>query len=504
MTIMQQEQSIDKLVFTAAAEIAVFLEECQTQGKRLDEAEEGLFRRLMKMGGKALQGYADSAGNGDQGEACEYQGKVLKRSREEHDRPYRSIFGVLTIRRYVYAEREGQKIEMAEVDRKLGLPAGEQSYVLENWVNRLTSHVSYATAVGWLDETLEIHTTVRAAEMMAKNASSFVEGFREVRPVPPAADEAEILTITADGKGVPMRRPLEQRLKDELGKAPHKRSRRTKYEKASKRAHRGDKKVRKQMAYVGAVYTIAPWERSAHAILDEVHRQATAGDRPQPQNKWLWAEMTQILERRVDRGMDRLFRQLQREAGARDPRRAKIWIVLLDGDSALWEAKKQYFPEAIGILDIYHVIEKLWKASYCFYPESSQEAENFVTRYLRLLLEGQVGNVIGVFRRFLKQQQRHRGKTTGLKKAIDYFVANRAAMLYDEYLAAGYPIGSGVVEGACRHVVKDRMEGTGMRWEIEGAQAVLDLRTTYLNGAWPAFTKYRIETEQAALYATAA
>jgi hypothetical protein len=503
-SIFAQEQSIDKLVSHAMAEIGEFLKECEQREKRLDEVEEGLFRRLMNMGGSLLQAYVDRSGNGDRGATYEHEGKVLKRSREEHSRPYRSIFGVLQIRRYVYAQREGQRIEAAFVDQELGLPAGEQSYVLENWLNRLTTHVSYDTAVNWLAETLEIHTTVRAAEMMARKGASSVEGFREQRSAPPAKGEAEIVVVTADGKGVPMRRPLEQRLKDELGKPLPKRRLRTTYEKANKRAHRGEKKVRKQMAYVGSVYTIAPWERFARDILDEVHRKATAENRPDPQNKRLWAEMTQILEGRVDRGMERLFGQLEGDAALRDRRRAKTWVVLLDGDRALWEAKKKHLPEAVGILDLYHVLEYLWKASYCFHPESSQEAESFVTRYLQMLLEGQVGNVIGVFRRFLKRQKSRRGKTTGLKRAIDYFAANREAMRYDEYLEAGYPIGSGVVEGACRHVVKDRMECTGMRWEIEGAQNILDLRTTYLNGEWSAFTKYRIETEQAALYASSA
>jgi hypothetical protein len=499
-TIFAQEQSIDKLVAQATSEIAVFLKECQTHDRRLDEVEEGLFQRFMKMGGRLLQAFVDQAGNGDQGAMYAQQGKTLKRSREMHLRRYRSIFGVLEILRYVYAEREDQKIEAAFLDQKLGLPRGEQSYVLENWGNRLTCHVSYDVAVKWLDETLGIHTTVRAAEMMAGKASSSVEGFRQTRPAPAAKTEAEILVVTADGKGVPIRRPLEQRLKDELGKSPHKRHRVTTYQKASKRAHRGD--VRKQMAYVGAVYTIAPWKRCVQDILDEVQRQATAKTRPEPRNKRLWAEMTLIVEGCVDRGTERLFGQLAREAADRDPRSVKNWVVLLDGERALWELKKKRLPNAIGILDLYHVTEKLWKASYCYHPESSQAAEDFVTRYLRMLLEGNVGSVIGVFRRFLKQQKSRRGKTKGLKKAIDYFVANREAMRYDEYLEAGYPIGSGVVEGACRHVVKDRMECTGMRWETEGAQHILDLRTTYLNDEWSAFTKYRIETEQAALYAS--
>jgi hypothetical protein len=87
---------------------------------------------------------------------------------------------------------------------------------------------------------------------------------------------------------------------------------------------------------------------------------------------------------------------------------------------------------------------------------------------------------------------------------ITYFENNRQYMKYDQYLAAGYPIGSGVVEGACRHVVKDRMELTGMRWTEAGAQSMLHPRAIYLNGDWDAYLKYHIEREQAALYGKAA
>ena len=87
-----------------------------------------------------------------------------------------------------------------------------------------------------------------------------------------------------------------------------------------------------------------------------------------------------------------------------------------------------------------------------------------------------------------------------MREAADYFERNRDRMKYDEYLAAGYPIGSGVVEGACRHLVKDRMERTGMRWLPSARQAMLDLRATYLNGEWDAFWDYHVEQEDQRLY----
>ena len=89
-----------------------------------------------------------------------------------------------------------------------------------------------------------------------------------------------------------------------------------------------------------------------------------------------------------------------------------------------------------------------------------------------------------------------------LNRIITYFSRNVTRMRYDQYLAAGYPIGSGVAEGACRHLVKDRLERTGMRWTVEGAQAILDLRSTYLNGDWSAYWSYYTDAEHQRLYGT--
>jgi hypothetical protein len=155
-------------------------------------------------------------------------------------------------------------------------------------------------------------------------------------------------------------------------------------------------------------------------------------------------------------------------------------------------------------LDIFHVNERLWAAAHCFHPEKSPQAEQFVERYLRMLLGGKVDSVIRSFRQLLATRRLTGEKRKRLMATITYYDNNRQHMRYDEYLAAGYPIGSGVAEGACRHLVKDRMEGAGMRWTLEGAQAMLHLRALYLNGDWHTFVEHRIEREQVALYGQAA
>ena len=205
-------------------------------------------------------------------------------------------------------------------------------------------------------------------------------------------------------------------------------------------------------------------------------------------------------------GKTRVFVQQAQDLHARDPHRQKAVLCLTDGEKALRREQHEWLPRAIGVLDIWHVIERLWGVAYCFHAEESPQAARFVEDRLRGLLEGKVGYVIGHFRRLLEAQHTKlsaaRRKT--IRSAITYFENNREYMKYDEYLAAGYPIGSGVAEGACRHVVKDRMELTGMRWTVKGAQSMLHLRAIYLNGDWDDFMNDYIETEQSTLYRKAA
>ena len=198
-----------------------------------------------------------------------------------------------------------------------------------------------------------------------------------------------------------------------------------------------------------------------------------------------------------------LFLWLADEVIRRNPQGSKPVIFLSDGERALHDRQSEYLPEnTICILDLFHVMERLWKVAWCFFDERTQKrkAHQWVEERLKRLLEGKVDAVIRGLRyqatqRGLKGQER---KT--VRGAAEYFERNRDRMKYDEYLAAGYPIGSGVVEGACRHLVKDRMERTGMRWLPSGAQAMLDLRATYLNGEWNAFWNFHVTQENERLY----
>lgn len=493
--IMSQEKEVFKAAgLEELSEIARFLESCASNRERLDRVERGLFQRVLRLGLTLLNEFVELAGDGNLGETVEHQERTLHRSEEPRKKLYRSIFGVLSIFRYVYCRGPKQAAERKPLDEQLGLPKGEQSYVLEDWSQRLTTEVPYAEAVSILKDILGIDLSVRAAEAINSRLASYVDSYREHQPSVDEASEAEVLVVTADGKGVPMRRPQEDWLEEELGRKKVIRPSKIDYQKTDKRRGRGGRKSRKQMAYVGAVYSIDRFPRRPQDIVDEVCRRKKQAKRPRPQNKRLRADMNRIDDDQLSYGQSRLFDWLHVEVRSRDPSESKPVICLMDGQKSLWYWKQEQLPSAVGILDLYHVLERLWKAAHCFHRESSVEAEKFVEKYLCMLLEGKVGSVIGVLRRFAKPLRGN--KKTNLEEVIRYFANNRDYMHYDEYIRAGYPIGSGVIEGACRHAVKDRMERAGMRWEVEGAQAMLNLRITRLNGDWDHFVEHRVHIEQ--------
>lgn len=466
-------------------DLVAFARQAAVDGSRIDQVERGLMRRLLALGLKLLQLFIAEHGDGDLGDEIPADdGRTLRRLPRRHDCRYVSIFGELSITRAVYGSREGRRIECAPLDERLGLPAGDFSYVLEDWIQRFCLKGSFAEGAESLETLLGLRLGSRTLEHMNQELAGFVAPFRDAVEPPPADEEGPILVVTADGKGVPMRRPVQD--------GP--RRRRTKGEKANK----------KQMACVGAVYSIEPFVRTADDILDEVLRKRRRDERPDPAHKHVWAEMSRDLDGEPLSAKDAVFCALFDDLNLRNTGLDRPVVCLMDGERALWQAQQVYFPEAVGVLDLFHVLERLWTAAHCFHREGSDEAEEFVANQLRGLLEGRVGYVIGGLRQRLTKHGLSGSRRATLESVLTYLENNREHMRYDEYIAAGYPIGSGVAEGACRHLVKDRMEQSGMRWTVSGAQAMLHIRATYLNEQWDEFIEDRVSREQARLYGKAA
>jgi hypothetical protein len=460
------------------------------QQSPIHQVEETIFRDLLAMGLDLLGAFLALSGDGDAGPTLTVAGdgpddppQVLPRLDRPRCRPYLSIFGEVEIERVGYGH---DRLEAAPLDARLHLPRRQYSYLFQQWLSAFVIDDAHAEAIKKLQTILGLGVSVKASEDLNREQGSDVEPFQNHLTTPEAAEEGPILVVTADCKGVPLVRAALPA--DESTDPPLPGS-------ANQRRGKGEKANKKKMAAVGAVYTIKPFVRTADGVIDEVAREEAAKDRPKPTHKRVRAELLV--------GKVALFLWLADEVVRRNPLGTKPLIFLSDGERALHDRQSEYLPEnVICILDLFHVMERLWKAAWCFFDEATQkrEAHEWVEKELRMLLEGKVGYLVGGLRQMMTKRKLKGTRRKTVNEVVGYFERNRERMKYDEYLAAGYPIGSGVVEGACRHLVKDRLERAGMRWQPDGAQAMLNLRATYLNGEWDSFWSYHVEQEDERLY----
>jgi hypothetical protein len=396
-----------------------------------------------------------------------------------HGRRYVSIFGEFRIQRAVYGSREGQKIECVPLDNRLQLPESAFSYLLQDWDQSLCVEQAFGQARTTVARILGLTQSVDSLEHMNQEMAEQATTFVLQQPTP--EHEGEVLVLSADQKGIVMRRAAD---------APAPKAHRTK----------GDKASRKRMATVGTVYSVDRYRRTPEEVVAALfHEQREPTARPQPQHKEVWASLPR--DEVPGSGTARVFAWMVGELYLRGRGRDKPLVFLSDGQEALWAARADWLPErVVDILDLLHVTPRLWKAAHVFHKEGSPAAEAFVRARLLRVLQGKAAGVL----RGLREMATKRGLTGTAKRALTevcgYLEENLPRMRYDEYLAAGYPIASGAVEGACRHLVKDRLERAGMHWTIPGAQAMLDVRSMYVSGHWEEYQAYRIERETERLY----
>jgi hypothetical protein len=294
-----------------------------------------------------------------------------------------------------------------------------------------------------------------------------------------------ILALTTDGKGIVMR-PSELR--------PHtQRAAAQTQHKLKHRLSKGEKRSRKRMAQVASVYTIEPFVRRAEDFIAELRNRDTPKpkDRPRPENKRVWAS--------VEKDADKVIEEMFAEALRRDPERKKHWVALVDGnlsqlDNLHAQATRHDLALTI-VVDIIHVLDYVWKAAWVFHSEGSSQAEEWVDERLLQILRGRASSVAAGMRRSATL----RGLTDDQRAAVDdcaaYLLNNAYYLRYDQFLAEGLPISTGVIEGACRHLVKDRMDITGARWSVSGAEAILRLRALRSSGDFDEYWDFHEQAE---------
>lgn len=489
-----QEQHADKVEMVDRLEqLRQFVHDAALAGTAAHEVELGLFRRLLALGHDLLGEFFAKQGSGDVGEqfSCP-NGQVVFRASELQDRPYTTIFGHFTLRRTVYSTGCQQK-QVVPLDARLQLSDSKFSHLLQSWDQLVATEQPYAQVSRVFETIFELRQHVDSLERMSRRLSPDAEDFCWSRSVPPAREEGEILVESADGKGVPIRHAADASpIKDHQ--------------------HRpGPKPDRKRMATVGAVYSVNRYVRTPEQVLEALFHdpdQLPAPDmppRPRPQHKWSYARLDDD-PRQPDavKGQAATFGWLDEQVRARLKRRRKAVpvVCLMDGQETLWTTKDRMQPDlvTVDILDLLHVTPRLWTAAKLFHPRDESAAEALVREQTSRILHGHVKTVIHSLRARATRRGLGQAKKNQLAIICEYFAKHAERMRYDEYLREGYPIASGVIEGACRHVVKDRVERTGMSWTRPGAQAMLNLRAIWTCDQWEEFDEYRVERETARLY----
>jgi hypothetical protein len=410
--------------------------------------------------------------------------------RTERRRSYRglmSLVGELQVHRLVY-QAVGAPF-LCPQDAALNLPGDSFSLGVRRRVAEDVAVGSFDEVVERIGATTGAQIAKRQVEQIARRAAADFDAFYATRPMNDTADEQELLLVlTFDGAGVVMRT---EDLRPATRKAAEKKESEGRW--PPKRLSKGEKRNRKRMAQVAAVYGIAPIPRKPEDILRDLRPlqdTTPSKPRPKPVNKRAWASVETDPVQVIDNAFQ--------EALRRDPDRRRRWVVLVDGNETqlelVYRAAAKAKVEITVVLDVIHVLEYLWKASYCFHKDGTQEAEEWVHKRLLMLLSGTSPSDVaaGMTRSATLQQL---DKREAVDACAAYLCKYRDLLHYDEALMAGLPIATGVIEGACRYLVRDRMDRTGARWSLHGAEAVLKLRALRTSGDWDAYWQFHCRAE---------
>lgn len=403
-----------------------------------------------------------------------------------HRRPLATVFGEVVVDRLAYRHRGHPNLYPA--DAALNLPAERHSHGLRRLAAVEASRGSFDEASDAVERATGQHIAKRQVEALAGRAAADVEDFYATRTQPDAEPD-DVLVISADGKGIVMRPDA---LRPATAKAAAAAS-----NKLQCRLSKGEKRNRKRLAEVGAVYDLTPVARHATDIMDSKDGDATP-PAPQAKAKWVTASVVDDAATVIGKIFD--------EAERRDPHHHRTWVALVDGnnhqiDRIQTEATARGVQVTI-VVDLIHVLEYLWGAAWCFFTEGDTAAEAWVHDKALAVLEGHARDVASGIKR--------RATTAGLAPskrikadACATYLTNKANYLdYPTALAQGWPIASGVIEGTCRYLVADRMDITGARWSVEGAEAILKLRAVRANDDFDEYWKYHLDKERHRHHAT--
>jgi hypothetical protein len=417
----------------------------------------------------------------------------VRRARAErgHSRPVVTRLGAVVVRRIGYRSGIRGVPSLFPRDAVLNLPPCGYSWGLQRLAEMFCRAVSYEQAHEFVLAAAGVAIGKRQLEQITVAAAADAERFyqdrsRDAAAVPAAGERGQglpPLAISADGKGVAVLPQARRR----RARAPEQKVRTF-----EKRAGTGEKKGCKRMAGTGAVFDVIPQQpRTPEQVM-----RPDPGEKapPRAENRWYACDITA--------GRDVTIGKIFDEAGRRDPGHARTWIALADGDNhqlGLFQAQAAARGITLVILiDFIHVLEYLWKAAWCFHAPRDPAMEDWVIAQALDILHGRAGAVIARIGQLAAAHPPEPGGEHAkiIRKTLSYLENKQPYLDYPAALAAGWPIATGVIEGACRHLVQDRMGITGARWGLPGAQAILWLRAIYASGDHDTYWAWHIRQEQ--------
>lgn len=449
----------------------------ESRSRTAYEVEFTLFRRLLALGAMLLRlFFIQRAADRPSEPVQDADGTELKYV-DKRPTTYFSVFGKMRFRRH-YFHTVGHK-GVCPLDAELSLPPRCYSDLLRDWAEHSATNESYTESLRGLKHIFGISVSKQALETGIQEDAVDVEAFYEQKEIPSAEQEGAILVVQADGKGVPMKRDEPAVKAARLGK--------------------GQKRGKKKEAVVTAIYTIDPYLRTPQDVVDALvpkqdkteQKPKSPSQRPVPVGK----EVRATLE-----GKDVAFEHLTRSVTQREGTHIQHRVALTDGAEPLQNRMLELPSQFTLVLDIIHAIEYLWDAANALLGETHSQRTDWVRERLLHILSGQTLTVIQELEKAMTDTSLSSAQRVTLKTTVGYYRRNSPYMHYDQYLLNGWPIGTGVVEGACGHLVKDRMEQSGMRWTKQGAQFLLDLRAVRINDDWGAYQRFHRQRQHQRLY----
>jgi hypothetical protein len=404
-----------------------------------------------------------------------------------HGRLLSTLFGTVTVTRCAW--RMPGAPNWCPADAALSLPAGRHSRSLAKLAAIEAARGSFGAAHAAIARRCGNVIGKRQLEQSVTAAAADIPAFYAARVPEPCTPET-LVVLSADGKGIVMRpgalRAATAKAAARLGKM------RT-------RLSAGEKPNRKRMACLVTVYDAEPAERRPHDVIAPPGgRHGSRKPRPGPKAlaKWLAGSVRSDPAEVIAAAFD--------EAEARDPGHRRTWVVLVDGaehqlDLIRAEAARRNAGIHV-VIDLIHVLEYIWKAAWSLHDAGDPAAEDWVAARALAVLAGDSARVAGEITAQAGSAGLPASRRAGADACVRYLSARHEHLRYDQALANGWPIATGVIEGACRHLIADRLDIGGARWGLDGAEAVLTLRAVISNGDFEEYWRFHLEREHQRLY----